>query len=80
MATENKTKPTEVPVQDYLNGISEKRKADIQWIYETMSSLTGLHAHMWGTTMVGFDTYHYKYESGREGDFLELVFHHASKT
>jgi hypothetical protein len=59
---ENKTKPTSVPVEEFLAGV------------EMMTRLTGEPAVMWGPSMVGFGAYHYKYESGREGDALAVGF------
>lgn len=68
---ENKTKPTGRSTTNFLKSIddSQKRK-DCQAIGGMMREITGKRAKMWGDTIVGFGEYHYKYESGREGDFL----------
>ncbi|WP_340199055.1 DUF1801 domain-containing protein [Ascidiimonas sp. W6] len=68
---ENKTKPTQVSVVDFLNKIedSQKRKDSFE-LLEIMKKLTGEEAVLWGPSLIGFGTYHYKYESGREGDFF----------
>lgn len=68
---ENKTIPTGLSVDDYINAIENpQRKEDCKTILELMKSLTGKVPKMWGTSMVGFGIYHYIYESGREGDML----------
>ena len=56
---------------NFLNGVeNEKRKADALFVLEMMKRLTKEDPKMWGASLVGFGTYHYKYESGREGDFF----------
>ena len=68
---ENKTVPTGLSVDDYINAIEHpQRKEDCLALLELMKTLTGKEPKMWGTTMVGFGTYHYKYESGCEGEML----------
>lgn len=69
--TENKTRPTTASVEGYLEAIvDEERKADCRRLVEMMSRATGEPATMWGPSIVGFGTYHYRYDSGREGDFF----------
>ncbi|WP_375562906.1 DUF1801 domain-containing protein [Bernardetia sp. OM2101] len=69
--SENKIKQTENSVEDFLNSIeNEQRKKDAWEALEVMKSITGLNPKMWGDSMVGFGSYHYKYESGREGDYF----------
>ncbi len=71
MATENKTKATKQSVAPFLNSIEDKNKrADAKKVAAIMQKVTGSKAAMWGTSIVGFGQYHYKYESGREGDFM----------
>ncbi len=66
---ENKTKPTEASVEDYLAAIAdENRRTDCGVLAKLMSKVTKQAPKMWGTSIVGFGSYHYKYESGREGD------------
>ncbi|MFC3415439.1 DUF1801 domain-containing protein [Algoriphagus hitonicola] len=68
---ENKTQPTNASVADFLNQVeSSKKREDAFRIKEIMEEVTGEKAVMWGDSIVGFGQYHYKYESGREGDFL----------
>tara|TARA_R110000868_G_scaffold383578_7_gene650683 strand:+ start:35542 stop:35967 length:426 start_codon:yes stop_codon:yes gene_type:complete len=73
--SENKTKPTKLSVGDYLNAIDNpQRKEDCWAIHDLMKKITGKTPRMWGTSMVGFGSYHYKYESGREGDMFVTGF------
>ena len=66
-----KTKPTDNSVTDFLNSVEdEKKRADSFKILEMMREVTGDEPKMWGPSIVGFGDYHYKYESGREGDFF----------
>ncbi len=71
----NKTVPTDLSVEEYLNAIEDpQRKEDCKAIHDMMKEITGREPKMWGKTIVGFGTYHYKYESGREGDMLMTGF------
>ena len=66
---ENKTKPTQVSVSEFLDGIGdESRRADARAVMKLMQAATGEKPAMWGPSIIGFGTYHYKYKSGREGD------------
>ncbi len=66
---EAKTKPTEARVTSYLDGIGDaERRRDCELIAALMKRATGCDPEMWGTSIVGFDRYHYRYESGHEGD------------
>lgn len=72
---ELKTKPTEASVKEFLNQIPDKeRRDDCFAIAKLMEEITGDKPKMWGPSIVGFGTYHYKYASGREGDWLETGF------
>jgi hypothetical protein len=65
----NKTVQTEESVADYLTTIADaKKRKDFSVIIDLVTNQTGLEPKMWGTSIVGFGSYHYKYESGREGD------------
>lgn len=67
--TANKTRVTDASVADYLSAIGdEQRRRDCETIAALMTSITGCPARMWGAAIVGFDSYHYRYPSGREGD------------
>ena len=66
---ENKTKATEASVESYLSAIEdEARRKDCEALAKLMSKATKEQPKMWGTSIVGFGSYHYRYESGREGD------------
>ena len=64
----NKTLETEISVDDYLTTIAdEKKRKDCSTIIEILTEQTGFEPLMWGTSIVGFGVYNYKYETGREG-------------
>jgi hypothetical protein len=66
---EVKTKPTYVKVEDFLDAVEHpRRKADGYDLLRIMTEITKEEPVMWGSSIVGFGSYHYKYESGREGD------------
>lgn len=68
---ELKTKQNEQDVYEFLDGVSnETRKNDSYAVLELMRTTTGLEPRMWGDSIVGFGSYHYKYASGREGDWF----------
>ena len=68
---ELKTKQTNASVKDFLNQIpDEERRNDCFAVAKIMEEITGSKPKMWGPSIVGFGTYHYKYASGREGDWM----------
>ena len=68
---ELKTKPTDEDVTAFLDGVEdEKKRQDSYTVLALMEEVTGEEAKMWGGSMIGFGSYHYKYESGREGDWF----------
>jgi hypothetical protein len=68
---ENKTTPNDQNVEQFLNAIEDERKRkDSFTILELLKQATGLEPKMWGSSIVGFGSYHYKYDSGREGDAI----------
>jgi hypothetical protein len=72
---EAKTKPTEASVSSYLAAIEEEeRRRDCEALVSLMERVTGCAPKMWGTSIVGFDSYHYKYASGHEGDSCVVGF------
>jgi len=72
---EVKTKPTQASVKEFLNKIPEKeRRDDCFAIAKMMEEITGAKPKMWGPSIVGFGSYHFKYDSGREGDWLMTGF------
>jgi len=75
MAKENKTKQTDESVTAFLNTVDdEQKKKDCFEIMDIIGQATGTSAKMWGSSIVGFGSYHYKYESGREGDMCVIGF------
>ena len=75
----NKTVPKGLMFADYLDQISDpQRQADCRWIAEIMEDIVEETPKIWGSKLasgiVGFGEYHYKYDSGREGDFMRLGF------
>ena len=69
--SENKTQPTKASVTEFLNSIEHQgRREDSFVLLELFNRVTGLEPVMWGDSMVGYGQYHYKYKSGREGDFF----------
>lgn len=76
MAKSNlKTTVNDGDVLKFLESVAhEKRQADSLIILELMKEITGQEPKMWGSSIVGFDQYHYKYDSGREGDFFKVGF------
>ncbi len=68
---ENKTKPGKKSVTAFIKGIADpQRRADTKKVAAMMRKATGSRARMWGASIVGFGSYHYRYDSGREGDFM----------
>ena len=68
---ENKTKPNKASAAAFIKGIEDKQqRSDVKKVVAMMREATGSRATMWGTNIVGFGRYHYKYDSGREGDFM----------
>jgi hypothetical protein len=66
---EQKTKENDQNVEAFLNSVvDEKKRQDSFVILDLMKQVTGLTPKMWGSSMVGFGRYHYKYASGHEGD------------
>ncbi len=65
----NKTQPTDESVTAFVAGIADERqRADSERLISLMSEVTGEPATMWGSSIIGFGSYHYRYASGREGD------------
>jgi hypothetical protein len=70
-----KTQPTQASVLEFINQIeNESRRSDCLTVLEMMRAATGAEAVMWGSSIVGFGSYHYRYASGREGDWMLVGF------
>ena len=66
---ENKTVKTGASVDEFMAAVeNRRRREDGLVLLEMMRDVTGLEPEMWGPSIIGFGSYHYKYESGREGD------------
>jgi hypothetical protein len=73
--TANKTQAGSHSVKAFLNKLDDPvRREECLKVLRMMRKATGHKAVMWGTSIVGFGSYHYKYESGREGDFMLVGF------
>ncbi len=72
---ELKTKLNDASVDDFLNSIKDEQvREDCRTIAEIMRKATNAEPKMWGSSIVGFGSYHYKYASGREGDWMLTAF------
>ena len=72
---ELKTKPTRASVTEFMRNIKDpEQRADCKAIARMMRKASGKRAKMWGSSIVGFGSYDYKYASGREGTFMECGF------
>ncbi|HVF40791.1 MAG TPA: DUF1801 domain-containing protein [Gemmatimonadaceae bacterium] len=70
-----KTRPTKVSVGRHIGGIAnEEQRNDAQRLVALMRKITGQEPRMWGPSIVGFGSYHYKYASGHEGDSALAAF------
>jgi len=65
----NKTTENDLSVEDHINNIAdEKRQKDVRELVKIFEETSGFLPKMWGEAIIGFGSYHYKYESGHEGD------------
>jgi hypothetical protein len=72
---ELKTQKNDASVEEFLDSVAnEKKRQDSYAILELMKDVTGEEPAMWGTSIVGFGSYHYQYASGREGDWFLVGF------
>lgn len=71
----NKTRKTDASVKKFLDAVANPARREDAWaVHDLMAEASGEKAAMWGSAIVGFGSYHYKYDSGREGDFLRVGF------
>lgn len=62
-------------VDDFLETVTHKgRREDADTVLNIMQRVTGMAPRMWGDTLIGYDRYHYKYDSGHEGDSFKVGF------
>jgi hypothetical protein len=73
--SQNKTQATEAAVSDFIATVDHPtRRADAEALDALFRKVTGWQPQMWGPSIVGYGSYHYVYDSGREGDFLATGF------
>ena len=68
---ELKTKPNDQSVEDFIDSVEpEWKRDDAREVLQLLKKITGEEPVMWGDSIVGFGNYHYKYKTGREGDWF----------
>lgn len=73
--TQNKTQPTGASVVDFITAVTpERRRKDAETLNALFQHITGFNPQLWGPSIIGYGRYHYRYETGREGDFLATGF------
>lgn len=73
--TENKTRPTGQAIADFIASVEPPAKQeDARALDHLFRDVTGFEPVMWGPSIIGYGRYHYRYDSGREGDFLATGF------
>ena len=69
--TQNKTQKTNENVRLFLSSVAEEQKREDSYtLLNLMREITQVEPHLWGTSIVGFGEYHYRYKTGREGDWF----------
>jgi hypothetical protein len=71
---ELKTKENDGSVEEFLAGVDESRREDCRTLAKLMKEITCQPPKMWGSSIVGFGRYRYRYESGREGEWFQTGF------
>ena len=71
---ENKTKATEASVDKFIAALPENRRADTKALIKLMQAVSRQKPKMWGASIIGFGSHHYRYDSGREGDMPLICF------
>ena len=73
--SDNKTKPTKLSVAAFIDKLTDgTKRADAKTLVQLMQSAAGEKPKMWGPSIIGFGSYHYRYDSGREGDMPLIAF------
>ena len=73
--SQNKTQKTAMTPEEFIETVEpERRREEAKTLLKLFEKVTGWKARMWGPSIIGFGEYHYKYASGREGDFLATGF------
>ena len=72
---DNKTKPTKISVAEFIDALTDQdKRADAKALVKLMQKVAGEKPKMWGPSIIGFGSYHYTYDSGREGDMPVIAF------
>jgi hypothetical protein len=72
---ETKTKPTEVSVEEYIGHVESAAKREDAVVLDALfRKVTGMVPEMWGPSIIGYGQYHYRYETGHEGDMCRAGF------
>ena len=72
---ENKTQPTATSVEAFIAAVPDaRRRAEAEAVDAIMQRVSGEEPQMWGPSIIGYGTYHYRYDSGREGDMCRIGF------
>ena len=74
MPDDSATRPTAVPVDEFLATVAERRRDESAKLIQVMNEITGEPPVMWGPSIIGFGSQHYRYDTGREGDMPRLAF------
>lgn len=73
--TQNKTQPTGASVDAFIAAVTpDRRRRDAETLNALFCELTGFEPQLWGPSIIGYGRYHYRYATGREGDFLATGF------
>lgn len=79
--SENKTRPTSSSVLDFIDAMeNDTRRSDSHVLLDIFEKITGHPPVLWGNSLIGFGSYHYKYDSGREGDMFMAGFSPRKKS
>jgi hypothetical protein len=68
------TKPTGVDIESFLETVSDKRRKEAHILISLMQKISGKKPYMWGPSIIGFGSQHFRYDTGREGDMPRLAF------
>lgn len=70
----NKTVPTPVPANEFVGRLEDGRRDEARILIDLLEDVSGEPPVMWGGSIIGFGSYHYRYDSGREGDMCRIGF------
>ncbi len=69
-----KTVATDIPVEQFIDKLDQPQQSDTRLLCQIMTDITGYPPVMWGTAIIGFGSYHYHYQSGRQGEMAAAAF------